>query len=294
VRVEHHQRAQDGLITRDQALECGLTRAAIAHRVATGAWVRVLPEVYRAATHAETTRSRVRAALLWLGSDAVLVGVAAAWWWGLSDDPPETVHAAVPTTRRVRSRPGVAVERRDLALADRSEHDGLAITTRARTVVDAAGALGRTSGGALMDRALARRRVTLQSLRAAYRRGMGRRGSAAVAALLVLAAGGARSEAERRLHALLRSAGIVGWIADHRVVLPTWGPAVVDLVFADRRLAIEVDGWAYHRDLAAFRRDPQRQNALVLAGWTVLRVTWHDVVGDPDSVLTTIRGALVT
>lgn len=294
MRVEERQREQDGLITRQQAVECGLTRAAIAHRVSTGTWIRVLPEVYRAATHAETPRSRVRAAMLWLGPGAVLVGVAAAWWWELTEEPPTTVGVAVPTIRRVRSRPGVAVERRDVALSDVSEHEGLPVTTRARTVVDATATLPRKTGGALMDRALARRRVTLDSLRAAYRRAMGRRGTARVAALLVLAAGGARSEAERRLHAVLRSAGIVGWIADHRIVLPAWGPAVADIAFPAQRLVIEVDGWAFHRDLAAFRRDAQRQNALVVAGWTVVRVTWHDIVGDPDTVIATIRRVVAT
>jgi very-short-patch-repair endonuclease len=54
---------------------------------------------------------------------------------------------------------------------------------------------------------------------------------------------------------------------------------------------VEVDGWAYHRDLPAFRRDQERQNALVLAGWTVLRVNWHDLEADPDGVLATVRAA---
>ena len=39
-------------------------------------------------------------------------------------------------------------------------------------------------------------------------------------------------------------------------------------------------------------RDARRQNALVAAGWTVLRFTWHDVVNDPTNVARTIREML--
>jgi very-short-patch-repair endonuclease len=41
-----------------------------------------------------------------------------------------------------------------------------------------------------------------------------------------------------------------------------------------------------------FRRDRQRQNAVVLAGWTVLRFTWHDLTQRPNEVIAEIRLAL--
>ncbi|MGI8814055.1 MAG: endonuclease domain-containing protein [Pseudonocardia sp.] len=45
----------------------------------------------------------------------------------------------------------------------------------------------------------------------------------------------------------------------------------VDFAFPVARLVVEVDGWAWHSDAARFRSDRARQNALVLAGWAVLR-----------------------
>jgi very-short-patch-repair endonuclease len=45
---------------------------------------------------------------------------------------------------------------------------------------------------------------------------------------------------------------------------------------------VEIDGWAYHRDLRAFVRDTARQNALVLAGWVVIRTTWYELTEDPS------------
>jgi very-short-patch-repair endonuclease len=143
-----------------------------------------------------------------------------------------------------------------------------------------------------MDRALLSGRVTLDGLQRAHRARLGRPGSTTVARLLALAAGGARSEAERRTHRLPREGRVTGWFADHRVRVPGYGTAILDLAFPAARVVVEIDGWAYHRDLPEFRRDHARQNALVLAGWTVLRVDWHALEADPDAVLATIRAAV--
>jgi very-short-patch-repair endonuclease len=286
-------RHQDGLITRAQAMDAGMTKAAIEYRLARGDWKRVRPGVFRSTAHPFTARTRVRAEMLWLGPDATLVGTGAAWWWRMTDEPPATVRIAVGAGRRVRSRSGMVTERRDPAPDERVIVDGIAVTTRAATVVDAARELGIVAGADLMDRALLRRRVTLPGILAAYRGWLGRPGSKTVATLVRLAAGGARFAAERRLARLLREGGIGGWVANHPVTLAGYGAALLDVAFVDRRVVVEVDGWAYHRDLDAFRRDPRRQNALVLAGWTVLRVTWHDLVSDPERVVAQIAAVLV-
>ncbi|MHC1560487.1 DUF559 domain-containing protein [Actinomycetospora sp. C-140] len=286
-------RRQDGVVSRAQALACGLSRAAIKHRLARGLWTPLWPSVYLSAAHTLGPRARLRAASLWLGGSATLIGAGAAWWWRLLDEPPEVLRFAVPPERRVRPRRGVRAVRR-VAFGRRSTVDGVPVVSKAYAVVDAAAELGLRRGAELMDRALLTERVTLDALQRAHRTRLGRPGSRTVARLLALAAGGARSEAERRLHRLLRAAGVAGWVADHRVVLPRYGQAVLDVAFPDARVLVEVDGWAYHRDLPAFRRDVARQNALVLAGWTVLRVTWHDLEGDPGAVLATITDAVAS
>jgi hypothetical protein len=66
----------------------------------------------------------------------------------------------------------------------------------------------------------------------------------------------------------------------------------IDDAFGARRLAVEVDGWAWHSDVDRFAQDRRRQNALVLAGWTVLRFTWHDLMSRPQAVVAEIRAAL--
>ncbi len=66
----------------------------------------------------------------------------------------------------------------------------------------------------------------------------------------------------------------------------------IDVAFPARRLAVEVDGWAWHSGVDRFRWDRQRQNALVNAGWRVLRFTWHDFTARPEAVIAEIRAAL--
>lgn len=53
-----------------------------------------------------------------------------------------------------------------------------------------------------------------------------------------------------------------------------------------------MDGWAWHHDVERFQRDRQRQNAVVLAGWTVLRFTWRDLTQRPAEVISQIQAAV--
>ena len=65
------------------------------------------------------------------------------------------------------------------------------------------------------------------------------------------AADRADSAAERVIVKLLRGAGITGW----EVGVP-FGPWTIDLAFPDAKVAVEVDGWAWHVDVDRFRAGP--------------------------------------
>ena len=87
---------------------------------------------------------------------------------------------------------------------------------------------------------------------------------------------------------LLRTAGLTGWQAN----LPLDGVGVLDFAFVGQRVAIEIDGRAWHSAGDRFQSDRSRQNRLVLLGWTVLRFTWDDLVHRPDDVIREVRLAL--
>ena len=100
---------------------------------------------------------------------------------------------------------------------------------------------------------------------------------------------GAEAESERRLHRLLQRAGIQGWVANHAVFERGRLVARIDVAFPGLKLAIEVDGFAYHSDRSRFQRDRTRQNDLTSLGWRIVRFTWADLVERPDYVLRTIQ-----
>jgi very-short-patch-repair endonuclease len=62
--------------------------------------------------------------------------------------------------------------------------------------------------------------------------------------------------------------------------------------FPAEKVAIEVDGWAFHSDGEAFQIDRMRQNAISLLGWQVLRFMWLDLTEYPERVLAIIRSAI--
>lgn len=65
----------------------------------------------------------------------------------------------------------------------------------------------------------------------------------------------------------------------------------LDFTLAER-LALEVDGFAYHRNPEAMAHDHRRRNELIGLGWTVLVFTWLDVTRDGDRILATVIQAV--
>jgi very-short-patch-repair endonuclease len=291
-RLRELLRTHDGVLSVEQAEEVGYTSAAITAKVRRGEWVRVAYRVLRAADHPDTPRARIRAAMLSVGPDATLVGRSALHWWRLVDTAPADVEIAVTQERQPRPRAGVRLLRRAVPPEDRVVVDGVAVTKKAPTVLAAVAALGTTAGARLMDQVLQQGTVELEALRRAHRRSTGRHGATRCAELLRLAAGGARSQAERLAHRALTAAAITGWCADRPVWLTGYGQALLDLAFDEPRVLVEIDGWAYHRDLRAFLRDADRQNALVLEGWVVIRTNWYELTENPERFVAHVRDAL--
>jgi very-short-patch-repair endonuclease len=231
-----------------------------------------------------TDEARVRTAVWGYGVEATASGLAAAWWHGLTRFSPEIVEVTVPRSSHHQHRNGVRIRRRDLGRGDVVERNALRVTELALTVVEAA---VRLRGGAvLMDSAL-QRRVDLPDLWRAHLRNKGRHGSPAARRLLQAASDGARSQAERLLVKLLREAGITGWRTNYPV-----GGYKVDVGFPKQKVAVEVDGWAFHSDAEDFVGDRNRQNKIALLGWKVLRFTWLDLTEYPQRVIAEIKHAI--
>ena len=137
-----------------------------------------------------------------------------------------------------------------------------------------------------LDRAL-QRHVRFPALYRSYCRNIGRHGSSRAGDLIRASADRADSAAERLLVRLLRDAGIDGWVLGH-----PFGRWRIDLAFPAAKVAVEVDGWAWHVDAERFRNDRRKGNAITRAGWTLLRYTWHALDGEPVETVREIAGAL--
>lgn len=133
--------------------------------------------------------------------------------------------------------------------------------------------------------------TALDQLRQALAATPNRRGNRRRREVLARSATNPWSEAERRFHDLLGSAGITGWEANGLIVVD--GQRYFgDVVFRAAGLVVDIDGYAFHSDRSAFQVDRTRQNALQAAHWRILRFTWSDITDRPDQAIALIRGML--
>lgn len=95
---------------------------------------------------------------------------------------------------------------------------------------------------------------------------------------------------ESVLRWMLHEAGVPAPVLQH-VIRAAAGEFRADFAWPDRMVLVEFDG-NVHRERAVFVNDVRRQNALVAAGWTVLRFTSADLLGRPEDVIAQIRRAL--
>jgi very-short-patch-repair endonuclease len=280
VSIESLVQRQAGVITLAQAVSCGMSAATVHRRARDGGWLRLHPGVYLVGGHRLTDEARVRAAALWAGDGATITGPAAAYWHKMRGHAPDVIDVTVPQSAKPRPQPGITLRRRDLAWQDVVDSDRLRVTQKPLTALETA--LVVPDGSTFLDRAL-QKHVRFPAFHRAYCRNIGRHGWAEAERLITAAADRADSAAERLLVTLLREARIGGWVLGY-----PFGPYRIDLAFPAAKLAIEVDGWAWHVDPVRFRADRRKGNAITRGTWDLLRFTWHDLDGRPRDTVAEI------
>ncbi|MDT4937937.1 MAG: hypothetical protein QOG80_1608 [Pseudonocardiales bacterium] len=226
-----------------------------------------------------------------LSTDGIVGFATAAHLWAM-DERPRAIDVIVGADRRVKAVTGLRRHHVIAPADEQTQLDGLPITSRRWTLMDHVGRLPRTAALRLADRGLQRGWVSRADIARRVSAYPGRQGNVRLREILDATVGGAEAESERMLHTLLRRSGILGWRANHPVRVGGVVVARLDVAIPGVRLAIEVDGFAYHSDVDRFQHDRDRQNTLVGLGWTVLRFTWHDLAGRPEYVIATIRSHL--
>jgi very-short-patch-repair endonuclease len=285
---------QHNVFARRQALAMGFTSSTINRRLSAGRWTHEAPSVYGMAGGVRTWQRRLMTAHLDLGPHSVLSHRSAAAlhrFPGFGQGTPElTVPAGAGRSPRWRVHEG------DIPPADRVRVEQLAATSVVRTVLDLSGGLGRAALLRLVEALLTEGRVELGPLtaRAEAHRRPGRRGSAALAALLAELGPGhipSASDLEAKLFAVLRAAGLPDPVRQHP--LPSRGAeGRVDAAYPHVRLLIEADSRRWHARFDDFARDHHRDIEAALLGWRTIRFTWADLVERPRWVRQVVAGFL--
>lgn len=89
-----------------------------------------------------------------------------------------------------------------------------------------------------------------------------------------------RSEADERVLGLLRKAAAPRPETNVRV-----GDLEVDFYWPSQRIAVEVDGFEFHRSREAFENDRRRGAILAGRGVCAVRVTWRQIERAPEAFL---------
>lgn len=283
---------QHGVVTVAQAAEVGITRDAMARRARDQRWIRMHPGVYVMPGHPDTHERPLMAGLLFLGRGAVLGVRSAGHLWGLIDQPPLVPEYLVPHERR-RGRAGVVkvIRSRTLERKDITSIGPLVVTRIDRTLCDLAAILSEDDLREAVARAGQRsvdwpRRV---AIRTAQLPALPGRTLLMAAVRDVLGEGRTDSVLERRARTLLKRHGLHPAPGVYPLVVQGRLIAMLDIAFPDHRVAIEVDGFAHHASPAQLRADHARQNRIVAAGWTVLRVGAQELAGGSPELVSALR-----
>jgi predicted transcriptional regulator of viral defense system len=284
---------QDGVVSTAQLHAAGVARGAVEWRVRHGRLHRIHRGVYAVGHSRLTQRAQMWAAVLACGGvdAAVLSHRTAAAAWDLNPMPSGKLDVTTlrrsASTAKLRVHEAHALDPLDDAVR---QPDGLPVTNVARTLVDLASVLGAHQLQRVCHRAEILRQLDaahVERLLGARRSHGARNLRAALATLAPAPPDITRSELEERFLALVVDAGL-----PRPAVNAAAAGHEVDFLWRRQRLVVETDGAATHLTPTAFEEDRRRDAALQVAGFRVVRFTWHQITQDARAVAATVRALL--
>ncbi|WP_320669729.1 type IV toxin-antitoxin system AbiEi family antitoxin domain-containing protein [Patulibacter defluvii] len=289
-RIVRTAERQAGLVSLDQLRAAGVDARAASRLAATGVLTRRHRGVYVVGAAQRGAVPAAWAAQLAIGSAHPLSHLTAGHLLGLLPRPARIVEVTVVGGRR-RPRPGIRIHHADDDLPTIRLGSGLLVTDPARTLVDLASRVGPTALRSAVRTVLVNHLVDPLALRQRLdeRPHPGvRRLRAVLDAVDDPGMHRTASELERRLLTLLR---------EHGLPLPLVNEVVlgleVDFLWPDAGLIVEADGERWHAGDDRRRRDRERDAILVAAGYTVLRIGWHQLAERPTTLVDQLRSRLL-
>jgi very-short-patch-repair endonuclease len=275
---------QYGVFTRPQALACGLTDRQVERRVTSGSFERIYAGVYRVPGSYRSARQRAMALVLWCGDDAVLSHISAASLLRIPVPNHDLFH--VSASRRVqRSSTELVVHR--VARVDRIQVDGLPCTSGTRTIIDLAAMLNDEQLEHAFDTA---RRFGLTTRTALEQRAseLTRTPKGVQHLLRVARARPTESRLEIKAAHLLRKNGLTPPATQFPVDCYR-----IDFAWPELPVGLEPEGFEWHGNRLAWKRDRRRIAYLEHAGWRLVHWTWEDVTARPGQAIARLQRALL-
>lgn len=289
--------SQEGLFTKEQALEIGLDEYWVSRRRKSGLVVREYERVYRFVAATRTFKQRLKALTLRAPGQVWVSHRGAGGFWQLDEVPPGVVEVTTCLSIKAGGRDVIlhyveAMPRRDV-----TKVSSLPITTVHRTLIDLGAVVDPDTVEIALECALRRRITTVDRLarRLDEVGGHGRRGAGVLRAILERRdpkAPPTDSALEVRFLIVIRR---------HRLPVPVRQQVIrdengfvarVDFAYPDSGVIIEVESRKHHLSPADWERDLRRHNRLAAQGKRVLRITYERMLTDSEGIAREIRTAL--
>lgn len=276
----------DDLIVGSEALASGL----VTHRMLRTKFVKIHHNVYAPKGLQLDATDKARAAWLWSGRKATLVGHSSAAMHGtrwLPDDiPAELARSRQPAPA------GIVIRSGTIAADEICLRQSIDCTTPARTAYDIGRRVSGDTAIVRIDALLNATRCTVDEVERIADRYPGARHIRRLRDVLDLADGGAESPKETELRLLLVRDGLPRPVTQIPVRRPGHRERRIDMGWPEWKVGVEYDGEQHWTNPDDYADDIERLEFLAAQRWTIVRVSSRQLRYDRAGILRRVRAAL--
>ena len=286
---------QAGVVSRQQLLRAGLSRATVSARVKRGVWRPLHPGVYGTFGGEIGWKARLWAAVLYAGPGALLSHETAAEVLCLSDSRNPVIQVTVPASRRVRPRDGIRIHRSVVDYPRWPPQRGVPPHTfYAETVIDlVASADNLDDVVAWVSRGIAKNMVSAGELKAAVGARRRFRWGEQIEEIIERVASGSHFPLEFRYDRdVERAHGLPQATRQAKFSGPDGKSGFRDRHYEKYGLIVELDGREFHPEEQRGRDQARDNEAAAAVGAATLRYGWADVNRTPCATASQVYRAL--
>ncbi len=293
--VRAYARASSGFITTKELAQLQIPSSTARRWAQGGQLVRFQRGVYRVDDGLIGFDEAVDLAAKVMGPDRAISGRSALALWDLPGGSRSKVEVVGPPGATSISKHLICHRSRDLRPSDATLVNGIPVCTPTRALIDGSAALSDQVIGDALVRGRQRSLFSIDevSIRVAELTRPGRGGLSNIRRVLSTAIEDTESLRpqngyEQMAQRLFESFGLPKPVAQMRI---DSGRQVfyVDFAWPSWRLIVECDSILAHSTQTDLQHDLSRQNALVQAGWRVLRFSYFDIRDRPEHVAAVLR-----